>query len=941
MVACLDEAGAVAFAHGELPPATQADIEAHVDDCATCRKVLAALVRGDREAWKPGARIGRYVLGARIGKGGMGSVFRAEDLELGRGVALKKLHAGAGDDERARLLREARAAAQLQHPNTVAVYEVGESGGESYLAMELVDGETLTAWLASTKRSRADILRILVQAGRGLAAAHARGLVHRDFKPDNVLVDKTGRARVADFGLARHGEPASGGPPVAMQLSRMTQTNTLSGTPAYMAPELVEGDAPNARTDQYAFAVTAFEAIHGQHPFRGDTVEALWLEMSSGRIAAGSKSVPAWLDKHVRRGLAVDPKARWQSVAAMVDALESPPRGKTFLAVGAALVVIAGGAVAYAATREPARSPCEGAGTDIAAVWPGRRADLGKLANAPEIAAALDGFASQWQDGARASCRATESQTQTPELAEKRAICLDRARIKLSAAIEAIAQSPVGARATVDELPDLAPCDDLDALKRGVDVPVLKGEREELRAAEIELARAETLRDRDPAAAATALATAQKAGSHMANADLQARAFLLAYELDLDRGDAQAAENDAIQAWTYASHAGDRNLSLHGQLLMIRETVQRDPKSLELLGDMSKREVISREEALLSQAYGHAQMAAGHYKESRVAFERAAKYLHDTLPDGNVERSVAEYWVAAAMVMHEEYAQAIPRLEAVHTALEKAASPYRREAIDALHALGLAYAHVGRADDATAATREVVARRAKLFGEHAGITAISRMEYATALSRGNHHAEAMAQLEQMIADVPESVNRAEARVNLAGQYIDAERFREAEEQLALARPVLAKANGEDHVNTVIADVQLASARVARVQHGEKLPLGDADKTLARARAVFATTFGDRSQPVAAVDLTLGESAELQGKTVEALVHYDRSVAALDHGDSADRAEALADRGKLRWKTGARDAGKADIAEAERIYAADGHHADQLEKLRAWVVATVK
>ncbi len=373
---CLDEAQAIAFVAGELPPELRLAAEAHVDDCDPCRQVLAALVRGVPNAathpalvaavtapattadlageWPLGSRVGRYVVGARIGRGGMGTVYRAEDPELGRSVALKRLHASADTETRARLIREARAAAQLAHPNVVTIYEVGDDAGTPFIAMELVDGVTLTAWCARELRSWREIVTMLVQAGRGLAAAHEHGIVHRDFKPDNVLVDRSGRARVADFGLARASDGVRGEPADDRGLGRLTSTGALSGTPAYMAPELVDGGAPNAASDQYAFAIALYEALHGHHPFKGATAPALWAEMAAGRIRDGARSIPAWLDQYVRRGLAVDRIVRWPSMTSFVDALERPSR-RTWpwiaLAGGVAVASMVVAVVALISTR--------------------------------------------------------------------------------------------------------------------------------------------------------------------------------------------------------------------------------------------------------------------------------------------------------------------------------------------------------------------------------------------------------------------------------------------------------------------------------------------------------------------------------------------------------------------------------------------------------------
>ncbi len=441
-MACVDEDQAIAFVDGNLALADRARIETHVDECEMCRCVLAELVRHDVVAeWTPGARIGRYALEARIGRGGMGAVWRAYDAELSRAVALKRVHAGAGDDERARLVREARVAAQLQHPNVVAVYEVGEERGEPFLAMELVDGETLARWL-ETSRSTPTIVGVLVQAGRGLAAAHAQGLVHRDFKPQNVLVDRNGRVRVADFGLARAEGLAVGErvPADGRALSSLTETGTLSGTPAYIAPELVEGARPDARSDQYAFAVTAFEALYGRHPFAGATVEAKWLEMAAGRIDWPRRSrIPTRFARIVERALAVDPAARWPNVDAFADALAGALRPRVAWALGGAVIAIAVvcAIVVAVSTRTAPKADCDSGAELVDTVWSApARATLG-LAFAGregELAATtrlVDDWTGAWRLGRHAACHVAP-----PEVAA-RVACLDRALGALRAQLAA------------------------------------------------------------------------------------------------------------------------------------------------------------------------------------------------------------------------------------------------------------------------------------------------------------------------------------------------------------------------------------------------------------------------------------------------------------------------------------------------------------------------
>ncbi|MCW5808761.1 MAG: serine/threonine protein kinase, partial [Deltaproteobacteria bacterium] len=247
---------------------------------------------GVAEVEPVGATLGRYRLERELGAGGMGVVHAAFDPDLERRVALKVLRSRAqGRDEtdaQRRLLREARAMARLAHPNVVTVHEVGSANGRDFVAMELVEGETLADWLAAAPRSEEAIVEAFAAAGRGLAAAHGAGIVHRDFKPHNVLRGAGGRIVVTDFGLARSsGEPGSPGPAAAeaAPLAEVTVTGNVLGTPAYMAPEQWDGGALTPATDQFAFCVALWEALAGERPFRADSVEQLRDEVRRGPVA--------------------------------------------------------------------------------------------------------------------------------------------------------------------------------------------------------------------------------------------------------------------------------------------------------------------------------------------------------------------------------------------------------------------------------------------------------------------------------------------------------------------------------------------------------------------------------------------------------------------------------------------------------------------------------
>jgi tRNA A-37 threonylcarbamoyl transferase component Bud32 len=366
---CLSDDTLAAFAEGRLAVDGHAGIEEHLADCPDCRAVLvqaagAERTRGgsssgpsaaevDAEVLPPGARVGRYVVRELIGRGAMGAVYAANDPDLDRRLAVKVVRANALSDAarqrtRTRLLREAQAMARLSHPEVITVYDVGAFGNELFVAMEYVEGETLRHWRDSQPRSHAEILAVYERAGRGLAAAHEAGLVHRDFKPDNVLIGRDGRVRVTDFGLARSvddQEPVSEAEAVASSeaivlTTTLTRTGTLVGTPAYMAPEQLRGGAADARSDVFSFCVALYESLYGERPFAGSTVPALQVAIEQGAVRAtpALTGVPAGIRDVLLRGLRAAPDERWSTMRALLDAFREAsvvPRRRR-LTVGAA-----------------------------------------------------------------------------------------------------------------------------------------------------------------------------------------------------------------------------------------------------------------------------------------------------------------------------------------------------------------------------------------------------------------------------------------------------------------------------------------------------------------------------------------------------------------------------------------------------------------------------
>lgn len=355
---CPDENELLRFSLGETAGPRQDALELHFDTCSTCRSALAAVALGSARGsasttrqleWEAGARLGRYRVERRVGAGAMGTVYAARDVELDRPVALKVLHSAhfelEGPDDRARILREARAMARLSHPNVVSVFEVGEDPqGVPFLAMELVEGRTLDVWLKAGARTTAEILAVFREAGAALAAAHQAGLVHGDFKPQNLLVGSDGRAQVTDFGLARHGAPDLDPPEAPL----------LAGTPAYMAPEQLKGRASPA-SDQFSFCVSLYEALAGQRPFEGPTLQALQRSISEDLGARGPGSIPKPVYAVLRRGLSPHPQARFPDMASLLAALERPHRRRFGLVAASLVALVLLAAVGWRMSRPSAR----------------------------------------------------------------------------------------------------------------------------------------------------------------------------------------------------------------------------------------------------------------------------------------------------------------------------------------------------------------------------------------------------------------------------------------------------------------------------------------------------------------------------------------------------------------------------------------------------------
>jgi tetratricopeptide (TPR) repeat protein/tRNA A-37 threonylcarbamoyl transferase component Bud32 len=530
-----------------------------------------------------GAAVGRYIMLDRLGGGGMGVVYAAYDPELDRKIAIKLVRASAATEARDRLLREAQAMARLSHPNVIAVYDVGTVDDEVFIAMELVDGPPLSTLVKDQRPAQHELLSIFLQAGRGLAAAHAAGIIHRDFKPDNVLVGKDGRVRVLDFGLARAaGEDDPKAAPVELGketeisgrqalATPLTQTGAFLGTPAYMAPEQMTGKATDARTDQFSFCIALYEALYGERPFTGDTMLALAHNVISGQVRAvpNDSQVPTPLRSVLLRGLSAKPEERFPSMEALLEALA--PRQETvssasplwWAALGVALLGV--GVLGFSYARKQRQLVCRGAEQQLVGVWdePRRQAVQAAFLHTGKVfaqdafagaARALDEYTRRWVGMRQEACEATRVRgEQSEELLDLRMECLGQRREEVRALVDLFteADSDVVTKAVqaASGIAELSTCANAAALRAPIRPPADARVQRQVEALRAKLAQVKALREAGKYKPGMELAsTIVDEAKHLGYRPVESEALLSLGKLHEDMGKYDAAEGALVEA---------------------------------------------------------------------------------------------------------------------------------------------------------------------------------------------------------------------------------------------------------------------------------------------------------------------------------------------------------------------------------------------------------
>ncbi len=782
-----------------------------------------------------GDHVGRYEIIERLGEGGMGVVYAGRDPTLDRRIAIKFLHESAdgshlSSTRQRRLLREAKTMAQLSHPNVATAYDVGTFHGRVFVAMELIDGVTLRDWLAAEPRSWKEIWSVFEGAGRGLAAAHSAGVVHRDFKPENVMVNRDGRARVTDFGLAASATelaPASDTDDdgdEALDEPRLTRTGAILGTPRYMSPEQHLGRAADERSDQFSFCVALWEAACGSEPFAGANMAELAAAVTSGRLEDSAASrLPRHRREALRRGLRVAPDQRFASMDALLSALARDPTATSRrFALGALLVAgVAGLAVLILpGSRNDAATACAHSADGLTRVWNDqRKASIresfiatrapfaGKMAQA--FTDRIDQLGRNWTAMRTDNCNSTRVRgEQSDELMDLKMACLDQQLGGLDALANAFSHDVTAsmvekALGAADALPSIDQCADAKQLRALMPLP------------------ADPLKRKDIAAARKGL-----------------------YQLKADR------------------QAGRLSLERATALLETATAIDYPPLTADVMTEQAEQMAL-----------------VNHFADAIATLERAVQQ-HARAGD---DRGQAQDWIQlthAALQATSDTKQARTYLEAAKAALARGgiddkADIYRLE--------GLVLAVEGRFDDARKKMHQAVEEERKVPSSTPYELLLLRTGEVNATAQAGDMKAAIDQYRSLIADVatelgPDHPMVADLQHNLASILVNVGRTQEAE---AIARRSL-----ETRLRTRARDssaVGDALVMMGKVEYRQG-KLQDALDDFERARPIVEKSWGkdqpdyaDLLQFKANVLAKLGRDDEADQLYAESLDIYSKAL----------------------------------------------------------------
>ncbi|MEM7157292.1 MAG: tetratricopeptide repeat protein [Myxococcota bacterium] len=896
--------------------------------------------RDEGHALAEGTKIGRYVVLDVVGHGGMGVVMAAVDPKLARKIAIKLLHAGTPADAQTRLQREAQALARLAHPNVIRIHDVGTHEGRVFIAMELIEGQTLAEWLATEPTWR-ETLRVFGLAGQGLAAAHAAGLIHRDFKPSNVLMGKNGQVKVTDFGLAR-----AQGPSASPQAdddateslhdldasaleSTLTRTGALVGTPAYMAPEQLERGAIDPRSDQFSFCVALYEGLAGRRPFAGGTPWDIEASILAQRFAVGFRpGIPSGVRRAVRRGLLVDPAQRHPDLVSLLDALQ---RGRTAgrrHATWAAAIALMGVGVWWAQPSPPpaAAEYCATVAERLVGVWDDERRERAAkafhdtnllYADGTWVAVRdeIDRQASAWVDAQRQACEAKAALPSVTEGAsndeaqgiDRQMVCLHRrfAEIRQLGDLLVDADEELVERAprAVEALGSVAACTRDQSLSIGEGPAALVHAEA--------LASITVLQEAGRYEEALEAAAASRERAESGPRAMQAEAAFAHARAAEDAGKHEEAERSFHDAFSAAVASGHHEVAIRAALgLAVRNSKRSKPRFDEAerwtehaRASLDQWEPQRKYSADIESVRAQIDLRRGEQEAALEHGERALALRTDEL--GADHYRLASYHNNLGNILGD-----LQRLDEsidhmlVALELEKGQYGARHPRVGrALSALCASYSDAGRLEPAIASGTEAVELLRSSVGERHPFLGSALINLGTAYSRSGREDDAERSFLDALANV-EAVNGPKHRrvglvlnnlgvhYELRGQLAEAERYHRRGVEVFQA------ALGPAHPTTAVVISNLASVLV------KERKLDDAETLLRETLATLESRLGHEHPDVA---LPMGLLAQIlveRERIDEALPMLERVLVLRQPGAAppSEVADAHWALGNVLWDT---------------------------------------
>ena len=901
-------------------------------------------------------RLGRYVLLEPLGEGGMGIVYAAYDPELDRRVAIKLIRSKITDEEaRLRLQREAQAMAKLSHVNVVTVYDVGSVDSQIFVAMELIRGQTLGDWIRGAARAWPEVVEVFLAAGRGLEAAHRAGLVHRDFKPDNVLIADDGSVKVTDFGLARvirrglpvdddHRRSISVGDGSTLDLE-LTRDGAIMGTPAYMAPEQHRGDEVDARSDQFALCVALYQALYDVLPFPTTNLFELVDAVTEGRIKEPPKGtgVPAWLQRAVLRGLEPDPAKRWPTIQALLAELgRDRQRALRWWAFAGIAGLAAGLGLTLALTAGEEQELCTGGRERLTGVWdPAARAAVDRAirstglsyaeATAERVQGLLDRQADAWVQAYGEACLAHHRSELSDELYDLELGCLYRRADDLGARVEVLreADAEVVERAilAISDLPSLAACHDPLRLRAELQPP----EDPETASAVLALrkrldrARAEGAAGRGRLGLPLAIGVLAEA-EPLGYTPLLAEAHLSKGTLLTLTGDYSGARAALSDAW-WSALAGKHDAIANDAAIQLLEIVghRLAEPAAGLQWGRNAEALLERRGVEADELRGPylSSLAAvlsgkGDYDEALATVDRALDRERARLGDDHPR--LADLLIQRGNTLRRlgRYDDATKSLrEAIELLRETLSGDHPRVAI-ALNSLGAALSDNRDFAGSQRALEESLAIRERALGPQHPDVAASANNLGVALMEQGKHAEAEQAFQRAISIRERSGKDpllSDTVVNLGNLYLFLGRSDEA--LLAYRRALLNDREifGDEHPNVAFSRNNVGTALWFT---------GDAEAAkleLAAALELLQDRLGADHPIVAAPLLGLAELALDRGEPKVALAHLEAATPLTKSWSPAERARLLFAEARARWLLGqdresARAAAERALAEVQ-------------------------